>query len=69
MRGEDGYNSDPTLEDKVHVLVCVVSANTVHSLGDESMKKIREVREAASELGECTTIVSLRGLTVSHWII
>ncbi|XP_035036408.2 LOW QUALITY PROTEIN: interferon-induced protein 44 [Hippoglossus stenolepis] len=49
--GVDGYNSDPTLEDKVHVLVCVVSADSVSWLSDEMVKKMREVRMAASELG------------------
>ncbi|XP_062264917.1 interferon-induced protein 44-like [Platichthys flesus] len=47
---DDGYNSDPTLEDKVHVLVCVVHADAVSRLSDEMVKKIRKVREAASEL-------------------
>ncbi|XP_053298518.1 interferon-induced protein 44-like [Pleuronectes platessa] len=51
MEGDDGYNSLPTLEDKVHVLVGVVPANAVSRLSAEMVKKIREVREAASELG------------------
>ncbi|CAB1440162.1 unnamed protein product, partial [Pleuronectes platessa] len=51
MRGDDGYNSDPTLEDKVHVLVGVVPADAVSRLSDEMVKKIRKVRLAASELG------------------
>ncbi|XP_060946308.1 interferon-induced protein 44-like [Limanda limanda] len=49
--GDDGYNSDPTLEDKVHVLVCVVPADAVSRLSDQMVKKIRNVRLAASELG------------------
>ncbi|XP_060945499.1 interferon-induced protein 44-like [Limanda limanda] len=49
--GDDGYNSDPTLEDKVHVLVCVVPADTVSRISDQMLKKMREVRLAASELG------------------
>ena len=67
MEGVEGYNSDPTLEDKVHVLVCDVPVDSGSRLSDETVKKMREVRMAASELGECTTIVSLRGLIVSHW--
>ncbi|XP_053298520.1 interferon-induced protein 44 [Pleuronectes platessa] len=49
--GDDGYNSDPTLEDKVHVLVCVVAAAAMSRLSDQMVKKIREVRLAASKLG------------------
>ncbi|XP_029968735.1 interferon-induced protein 44-like isoform X3 [Salarias fasciatus] len=45
------YNSTPTVNDKVSVLVCVVPANTATILEDEVVKKIRYVREAASELG------------------
>lgn len=49
--GNPKYNMDPTLEDKVHVLVCVIDADTVRSLSDASMKKMREVRLAASDMG------------------
>ncbi|XP_060946741.1 interferon-induced protein 44-like [Limanda limanda] len=49
--GDDGYNSFPTLEDKVHVLVCVVPADAVSRLSDQIVKKIRNIRLAASELG------------------
>nr|BAK52807.1 microtubule aggregate protein homolog isotype-2 [Paralichthys olivaceus] len=50
MEGDIGYNSHPTVEDKVHVLVCVVPVNSVSLLSDEIVKKMREVRLAASEL-------------------
>ncbi|CAB1437039.1 unnamed protein product, partial [Pleuronectes platessa] len=49
--GDYGYNSDPTLEDKVHVLVGVVAADSMSRLSAEMVKKIREVRLAASALG------------------
>ncbi|KAL6102786.1 uncharacterized protein ACO6RY_02325 [Pungitius sinensis] len=45
------YNNSPTLEDKVHVLIFVIDASTVRLLGDESKKKMRQVRLAASDLG------------------
>ncbi|XP_060945688.1 interferon-induced protein 44-like [Limanda limanda] len=51
MKGDDGYNPDPTLEDKVHILVCVIPVDLVSRLSDEMVKKIRDVRLAASELG------------------
>ncbi|KAK9534946.1 hypothetical protein VZT92_007359 [Zoarces viviparus] len=45
------YNKDPTLNDQVHVLVCVIDANTEIILDDESVKKMRDVRLAARDLG------------------
>ena len=59
MEGDEGYNSDPTLGDKVHVLVCVVPVDTVALLSDEMVKKMKEVRMEARELGECTTMFPL----------
>ncbi|XP_069380576.1 interferon-induced protein 44-like isoform X2 [Paralichthys olivaceus] len=50
MEGDIGYNSHPTVEDKVHVLVCVVPVGSVSLLSDEIVMKMREVRLAASEL-------------------
>ncbi|XP_037647582.1 interferon-induced protein 44-like [Sebastes umbrosus] len=44
------YNKDPTLNDRVHVLVCVISASTVNILSDETMKKMRDVRLAAKDM-------------------
>ncbi|XP_053298510.1 interferon-induced protein 44-like isoform X2 [Pleuronectes platessa] len=49
--GVNGYNSDPTLGDKVHVLVCVIPVDSVCLLSDKVVEKVKEVRMAASELG------------------
>nr|XP_040026135.1 interferon-induced protein 44-like [Gasterosteus aculeatus aculeatus] len=48
---DPNYNKSPTLEDKVHVLVCVIDASTASLLSNESKKKMREVRLAARDLG------------------
>ncbi|KAM9323731.1 interferon-induced protein 44-like, partial [Pholidichthys leucotaenia] len=41
------YNPTPSLDDQVHVLVCVVNAATVAILDDGAIKKLRDVRLAA----------------------
>ncbi|XP_044036367.1 interferon-induced protein 44-like [Siniperca chuatsi] len=50
-KDDKGYNETPALNDRVHVLVCVVSASTLNILSAESMKKLRDVRLAASDMG------------------
>ncbi|XP_029911929.1 interferon-induced protein 44-like [Myripristis murdjan] len=45
------YNAEPTLNDKVHVLVCVVPADTAAQLTENFVKKIKQIRRMASELG------------------
>ncbi|XP_028460526.1 interferon-induced protein 44 isoform X2 [Perca flavescens] len=44
------YNNHPTANDKVHVLVCVVPANTVANMKQETVDKIRNIRMEASKL-------------------
>uniref|UniRef100_A0AAQ4P052 G domain-containing protein n=1 Tax=Gasterosteus aculeatus aculeatus TaxID=481459 RepID=A0AAQ4P052_GASAC len=48
---DPNYNKSPTLEDKVHVLVCIIDASKASLLSNESKNKMREVRLAASRLG------------------
>ncbi|KAI3359937.1 hypothetical protein L3Q82_014291, partial [Scortum barcoo] len=48
---DQGYNKTPTLNDQVHVLVCVIDANTSNILSDEHVKKMRDVRLAARDMG------------------
>ncbi|XP_070705527.1 interferon-induced protein 44-like [Pempheris klunzingeri] len=44
------YKRAPTANDKVHVLVCVVSA-AISELPDDTLKMIRDIRKEASDLG------------------
>ncbi|TDH06456.1 hypothetical protein EPR50_G00113580 [Perca flavescens] len=44
------YNCCPSADDKVHVLVCVLSADSA-VITDSVLKKMADIREAASELG------------------
>uniref|UniRef100_A0A3B5ARI7 G domain-containing protein n=1 Tax=Stegastes partitus TaxID=144197 RepID=A0A3B5ARI7_9TELE len=47
---DSGYNPTPSNDDKVHVLVCVCSGNAAE-ISDSVLQKMREIREAASDLG------------------
>lgn len=49
---DPGYKSSPTLDDRVHVLVSVVPADSIIQLSEEVVRKMREVRLAASALGK-----------------
>ncbi|XP_030598979.1 interferon-induced protein 44-like [Archocentrus centrarchus] len=50
-KGDRFYNRAPTENDKVHVLVCLVDANTVSLMGDDTVEAIKDVRDEAAELG------------------
>ncbi|XP_032423242.1 interferon-induced protein 44-like isoform X2 [Xiphophorus hellerii] len=47
--GDFGYNSSPSISDRVHVLVCIYSANAPQ-MNSSVLQKMKEIREAASEL-------------------
>ena len=47
------YNPNPSLDDRVHVLVCVLPANMVN-IDDSHLQKMAAVREEASRLGRRT---------------
>ncbi|XP_054915811.1 interferon-induced protein 44-like [Poeciliopsis prolifica] len=46
--GDSGYNSSPSVSDRVHVLVCIFNVNT--QIKPSVLQKMREIREAASDL-------------------
>ncbi|XP_035771221.1 interferon-induced protein 44-like [Neolamprologus brichardi] len=49
-KGDRYYNRTPTENDKVHVLVCVVDANTVSLMKDATVEAIQDVRDEATDL-------------------
>ncbi|KAM4560699.1 interferon-induced protein 44-like [Fundulus diaphanus] len=49
-KNDPGYNPNPSADDRVHVLVCVFSANA-SQIKTTVLEKMKSIREAASELG------------------
>ncbi|XP_055362591.1 interferon-induced protein 44-like isoform X2 [Betta splendens] len=49
--GDGFYNSAPSANDRVHILVCVIPADTLSSINDSIIKEIREIRLEASRMG------------------
>ncbi|XP_030283430.1 interferon-induced protein 44-like [Sparus aurata] len=47
---DPGYNPEPSADDKVHVLVCVLSANSAE-IKESVLQKMADIREAARDLG------------------
>lgn len=60
------YNSSPTLNDKVHVLVSVIPAGSVSILSDGVVKKMREVRLAASEMGKSRDLNGIKSVFMNQ---
>ncbi|XP_062295289.1 interferon-induced protein 44-like [Scomber scombrus] len=48
--GNKRYNPNPTLDDKVHVLVFVVDAGKVSLMQEDVVKKMKDIRQAACDL-------------------
>uniref|UniRef100_A0A3P9ND90 Interferon-induced protein 44-like n=1 Tax=Poecilia reticulata TaxID=8081 RepID=A0A3P9ND90_POERE len=48
--GDPGFISSPSINDRVHVLVCIFDVNA-SEMKSSVLQKMREIREAASELG------------------
>ncbi|XP_059212545.1 interferon-induced protein 44-like [Centropristis striata] len=45
------YNDSPTTNDKVHILVCVVDANTFSQMTEKVVETIMDIRDEAADLG------------------
>ena len=71
MEDNPFYNPSPTLDDRVHVLVSVIPADSVSLLSDEVWKKMREVRLAASDMGKTRhhNCFTLCGDMMTSWVL
>ena len=49
---DEGYNENPDRNDMADILVCVVSANAVPFLKDDTLNKMQIIRTAARDYGE-----------------
>ncbi|XP_063068470.1 interferon-induced protein 44-like [Engraulis encrasicolus] len=48
--GDPFYNSNPSLNERVHCLVSVISMDTISCMDDDIITKMQAIREAASDL-------------------
>ncbi|KAF7698355.1 interferon-induced protein 44-like [Silurus meridionalis] len=46
-----GYISKPSLEEKTHCLICVVSGNSISQMSNEVISKLKQVFKEATEIG------------------
>ena len=56
--GKSDYNPQPSADDKVHILVCVLSANSAE-IKASVLQKIKDIRQAAHDLGKTMNIISV----------
>lgn len=56
--GDLGYNPNPSADDRVHVLVCVISANS-SEMKPSVLQKMNSIREKASDLGKTRVLRSV----------
>uniref|UniRef100_A0A8B9HDZ8 G domain-containing protein n=1 Tax=Astyanax mexicanus TaxID=7994 RepID=A0A8B9HDZ8_ASTMX len=59
------YIPNPTLNDQIHCLVSVIPADKISMMDDEVMNKMKEIRAAASKLGEFTLISLMYNIKVN----
>uniref|UniRef100_A0A3B4A827 G domain-containing protein n=1 Tax=Periophthalmus magnuspinnatus TaxID=409849 RepID=A0A3B4A827_9GOBI len=65
---DDEYNKNPSVDDKVHVLVCLLKANAT-DISDHVLEKMMEVKEMARDLGKIYTHAGFLSFSFSADII